>query len=51
MADTCTFGGYPEYEVSVSNVAQARLGITFLRNADIRLIDQKHQIWLPGKFI
>jgi FAD/FMN-containing dehydrogenase len=34
----CTLGGYPEYAVKVSNVAQIQLAINFARAANIRLV-------------
>jgi hypothetical protein len=35
---TCTLGGYPEYAVKVSNVAQIQLAINFARAANLRLV-------------
>jgi FAD/FMN-containing dehydrogenase len=35
---TCTIGGYPEYAVKVTNVAQIQLAINFARNANLRLV-------------
>lgn len=34
----CTIGGYPEYAVNVTNVAQVQLAINFARNANLRLV-------------
>lgn len=34
----CTIGGYPEYAVNVSNVAQVQLAINFAREANLRLV-------------
>ncbi|KAF2185883.1 FAD binding domain-containing protein [Zopfia rhizophila CBS 207.26] len=34
----CTLGGYPEYAVNVTNVAQIQLALNFARNANIRLV-------------
>jgi hypothetical protein len=34
----CTLGGYPEYAIKVTNVAQIQLAINFARNAGIRLV-------------
>ncbi|KAF2746115.1 FAD-binding domain-containing protein [Sporormia fimetaria CBS 119925] len=35
---SCTRGGFPEYAVNVSNVAQIQLAINFARAANIRLV-------------
>jgi hypothetical protein len=35
---SCTLGGYPEYAVKVTNVAQIQLAINFARAANIRLV-------------
>jgi hypothetical protein len=35
---TCTLGGYPEYAVKVTNVAQIQLAINFARAANLRLV-------------
>jgi hypothetical protein len=35
---TCTLGGYPEYAVKVTNVAQIQLAINFAREANLRLV-------------
>jgi hypothetical protein len=35
---TCTLGGYPEYAVKVTNVAQIQLAINFARDANLRLV-------------
>lgn len=37
-ADTCTLGGFPEYAVNVSNVAQIQLAVNFARNTNVRLV-------------
>jgi hypothetical protein len=37
-AKTCTLGGYPEYAVKVTNVAQIQLAINFARAANLRLV-------------
>jgi hypothetical protein len=37
-ADECTLGGYPEYSVNVSTVAQIQLAVNFARNTNIRLV-------------
>lgn len=34
----CTIGGYPEYAVNVTNVAQIQLAINFARAANLRLV-------------
>ncbi|KAF6813204.1 FAD binding domain containing protein [Colletotrichum sojae] len=34
----CTIGGYPEYAVKVTNVAQIQLAINFARAANLRLV-------------
>jgi hypothetical protein len=34
----CTLGGYPNYAVNVSSVAQIQLAVNFARNANIRLV-------------
>ncbi|KAI0883298.1 FAD-binding domain-containing protein [Annulohypoxylon maeteangense] len=34
----CTVGGYPEYAVSVRNVAQIQLAINFARNLNLRVV-------------
>ncbi|KAI7784264.1 fad binding domain containing protein [Diaporthe eres] len=34
----CTIGGYPEYAVKVTNVAQVQLAINFARAANLRLV-------------
>jgi hypothetical protein len=34
----CTLGGYPEYAVKVTNVAQIQLAINFARAANLRLV-------------
>lgn len=34
----CTIGGYPEYAVNVTNVAQLQLAINFARSANLRLV-------------
>ena len=36
--DSCTLGGYPEYAVNVTNVAQVQLAVNFARTTGIRLI-------------
>ena len=36
--DTCTLGGYPNYAVNVSNVAQIQLAVNFARSTNIRLV-------------
>lgn len=38
VTDTCTKGGYPEYAVNVSTVAEIQLAINFARNLDLRLV-------------
>jgi hypothetical protein len=35
---TCTLGGYPNYSVNVSSVAQIQLGLNFARNNNLRLV-------------
>ena len=37
-SDTCTLGGYPEYAVNITAVAQLQLAINFARNSNIRLV-------------
>jgi FAD/FMN-containing dehydrogenase len=37
-SDSCTIGGYPEYAVNVSNVAQLQLAVNFTRESNIRLV-------------
>lgn len=37
-SDTCTQGGYPEYVVNATNVAQIQLAVNFARNANLRLV-------------
>lgn len=34
----CTIGGYPEYAVKITNVAQVQLAINFARAANLRLV-------------
>ncbi|KAI0891562.1 FAD-binding domain-containing protein [Annulohypoxylon nitens] len=34
----CTIGGYPEYAVSVRNVAQIQLAINYARNLNLRIV-------------
>jgi len=34
----CTLGGYPEYAINVTNVAQIQLAVNFARTADMRLV-------------
>lgn len=34
----CTIGGYPEYAINVTNVAQVQLAINFARAANLRLV-------------
>lgn len=36
--DSCTLGGYPQYAVNVTIVAQVQLAVNFARTAGIRLI-------------
>jgi FAD/FMN-containing dehydrogenase len=38
VGQSCTIGGYPEYAVNVSNVAQIQLAINFARAANLRLV-------------
>ncbi|KAF1940496.1 FAD-binding domain-containing protein [Clathrospora elynae] len=35
---TCTVGGYPEFAIKVTNVAQVQLVINFVRSTNIRLV-------------
>lgn len=35
---TCTVGGYPEYAVAVTNVAQVQLAVNLARNLNLRLV-------------
>lgn len=35
---SCTLGGFPEYSVKVTNVAQIQLAVNFARAANLRLI-------------
>jgi hypothetical protein len=35
---TCTIGGYPEYAIRVTNVAQIQLAINFVRATNMRLV-------------
>ena len=35
---TCTLGGFPEYTVNVSTVAQVQLAVNFARSQNIRLV-------------
>ncbi|KAF2876295.1 hypothetical protein BDV95DRAFT_625581 [Massariosphaeria phaeospora] len=37
-ADKCTLGGFPEYALNASNVAQIQLALNFARNLNIRLV-------------
>ncbi|KAL2864102.1 FAD-binding oxidoreductase [Aspergillus lucknowensis] len=36
--ETCTMGGYPDYVINATNVAQIQLGINFARNTGVRLV-------------
>lgn len=36
--DSCTLGGYPNYAINVSSVAQIQLAVNFARNTNIRLV-------------
>jgi hypothetical protein len=35
---TCTLGGYPSYVIKATTVKQIQIGVTFARNANIRLV-------------
>ena len=35
---TCTQGGFPNYAVKITNVAQVQLAVNFARNANLRLV-------------
>lgn len=35
---TCTLGGFPEYSLNITNVAQIQLGINFARASNLRLV-------------
>ena len=37
-AGNCTLGGFPEYAVNATTVAQIQLALNFVRNNDLRLV-------------
>lgn len=38
LGKTCTLGGFPEYSLNITSVAQIQLGINFARALDLRLV-------------
>ncbi|KAL5334136.1 hypothetical protein BJX70DRAFT_391680 [Aspergillus crustosus] len=46
---SCTLGGFPQYVINATNVAQIQLGINFARNTGVRLVVKNNGHDISGK--